>query len=141
MDYDLGTLQSEDLRESNNAMIENGYDMYYSKLSASFQMPKRINEFECNVFAYVINKTQFLGTKKIHSESSLQEYLEMFPDAVFVFKMRQDSTQKHVGYQCKAAMSNGSRCQKIVSFNQSIKGQFCPECSKSSDRIHDYFFM
>ncbi len=99
MDYDLGTLQSEDLRESYDPMIENGYDMYYSKLSASFQMPNRINEFEDRVCVYVIDKTQFLGTKKIHSESSLQE------------------------------------------FNQSIKGQFCPECSKSSDRLHDYFFM
>ncbi len=138
MEYDLRTLQSENLQESFNGMIENGYDMYYSKKWADLKKQNKVNEYDSSVHGYVINKKQVLGTKKIHSEKSLQDYLEIFPDAIFVFKMEQCSTQKHIGEQCKGAISNGNRCDKIV---PPIKGRFCPECLKSNGRDNGYFFM
>ncbi len=109
-------MENQQLPKDGKPTIKNGYRMYYSENHASMKcFPLG---YQSVVLSYFVDGKDVLVTYKAHSQEALTTYLKYYPDAKFIFEMKEDSDQKYNGIQCIGEIDIGGnhsiRCSEIL---------------------------
>ncbi len=112
-------MENQELPQDGKPTIKNGYKMYYSETHANVQcFPLG---YKSVVLSYSVDDKNVFATYKAHSQEASLNYLKHFPDAIFVFEMKEGLTQRYNGTRCIGEIDIGGnhsiRCSEIRPVN------------------------